>query len=264
MTQGLSTEVSGSGAATGRIVVEHLCVDYHGTVALHDASLRVNAGSICGLVGMNGAGKSTLFKALMGFVRPSRGTISINGAPLHEARLTQSVAYVPQMESVDWNFPVDVAQVVMMGRYGRMNPLRIPRSHDRRAVRESLERVDLWHLRDRQIGQLSGGQRKRAFVARGLAQGASVLLLDEPFNGVDIRTECLLVELFQDFRREGRTLLISTHDMAHVRGFCDQVVLINKTVLAYGETSEVFTQENLARTFGGLTLERSVERSVES
>jgi manganese transport system ATP-binding protein len=157
---------------------------------------------------------------------------------------------VPQAESVDWNFPINVADVVMMGRYGSMNLLRIPRRSDHQAVRDSLERVELWPLQQRQIGELSGGQRKRAFLARALAQGASVLLLDEPFAGVDIRTEKLMIELFQQFRREGRTLLISTHDMAHVTGFCDQVVLINKTVLAYGETSEVFTQENLARTFG--------------
>jgi manganese transport system ATP-binding protein len=139
----------------------------------------------------------------------------------------------------------------MMGRYGTMNLLRIPRRRDHQAVRESLERVELWPLRHRQIGQLSGGQRKRAFVARALAQEASVMLLDEPFAGVDIRTEKLLIQLFQQFRQEGRTLLISTHDLSHVTGFCDDVVLINKTVLAYGETSEVFTQENVARTFGG-------------
>ena len=238
-----------------RISVRHLCVDYHGVVAVHDASLHLDAGSICALVGMNGAGKSTLFKALMGFVRPSAGSIAINGLPLHQARRARAVAYVPQTESVDWNFPVNVHEVVMMGRYGAMNLLRIPRPLDREAVKEALDRVDLWPLRLRQIGALSGGQRKRAFLARALAQGASVMLLDEPFNGVDIRTEKLMIELFQQFRREGRTLMISTHDLAHVTGFCDQVVLINKTVLAYGETASVFTSENLALTFGGLRLE---------
>ncbi|MEB3323141.1 MAG: metal ABC transporter ATP-binding protein [Synechococcaceae cyanobacterium] len=249
-----STPIPSTARAAERIVVDNLCVDYHGVVALHDASLRVRAGSICGLVGMNGAGKSTLFRALMGFVRPSRGTITINGRPQNEALRSQAVAYVPQTESVDWNFPVSVADVVMMGRYGSMNLLRIPRRRDHQAVRESLERVDLWDLRRRQIGRLSGGQRKRAFLARAIAQGASVLLLDEPFNGVDIRTERMMIELFDQFRSEGRTLLSSTHDLSHVTGFCDRVVLINKTVLAYGETSEVFTEENLARTFGGSQL----------
>ncbi|KEF43300.1 MAG: manganese transporter [Cyanobium sp. CACIAM 14] len=238
-----------------RISVSNLCVDYHGVVAVHDVTLHLQAGTICALVGMNGAGKSTLFKALMGFVRPSAGSIAIDGRRLRQASRARAVAYVPQTESVDWNFPVNVYEVVMMGRYGAMNLLRIPRPADREAVREALERVELWPLRDRQIGALSGGQRKRAFLARALAQGASVMLLDEPFNGVDIRTEKLMIELFEQFRREGRTLMISTHDLSHVTGFCDQVVLINKTVLAYGETSSVFTSENLALTFGGLRLE---------
>ncbi len=237
---------------SNRIDVDQLCVDYNGSVALYDASLHLPPGCICGLVGMNGAGKSTLFKALTGFLRPSRGWIRINGLQVSEAQREQAVAYVPQNEGIDCSFPVSVWDVVMMGRYGAMNLLRIPRQADRVAVREALSRVDLLDLRHRPIGALSGGQRKRAFLARAIAQGASVLLLDEPFNGVDVRTEKLMAELFFQFRREGRTILISTHDLSHVRDFCDLVVLINKTVLAYGETSEVFTPENLSLAFGGL------------
>ena len=237
---------------TMRIAAEQLCVDYNGSVALYDASLKLPSGCICGLVGMNGAGKSTLFKALTGFIRPSRGRIQINGCSVAEAQRQQSVAYVPQSEEVDCQFPVSVWDVVMMGRYGSMNALRIPRSSDRVAVRDALERVELLDLSRRPIGTLSGGQRKRAFLARAIAQRADVLLLDEPFNGVDVRTEKLMAELFLQFRREGCTILISTHDLTHVRDFCDLVVLINKTVLAYGETSEVFTPENLSLTFGGL------------
>ena len=236
-----------------RIEAEQLCVDYNGTVALYDASLKLPAGCICGLVGMNGAGKSTLFKALTGFVRPSRGRIRINGQRIGMAQRHQMVAYVPQSESIDSQFPVSVWDVVMMGRYGSMNPLRIPRSSDRVAVRDALERVDLLAQRSRPLGSLSGGQRKRAFLARAIAQRADVLLLDEPFNGVDVRTEKVMAQLFMQFREEGCTILISTHDLSHVRDFCDLVVLINKTVLAYGETSEVFTPENLALTFGGLS-----------
>lgn len=235
-----------------RIEVEQLCVDYNGTVALYDADLSLPPGCICGLVGMNGAGKTTLFKALTGFVRPSHGRIRINGQTVLAAQKDQAVAYVPQSEGIDCNFPISVWDVVMMGRYGAMNLLRIARPSDRHAVRDALERVDLLDLRHRPIGSLSGGQRKRAFLARAIAQRASVLLLDEPFNGVDVRTERLMAELFLQFRREGRTILISTHDLSHVRNFCDLVVLINKTVLAYGDTSEVFTPDNLARTFGGL------------
>jgi len=237
---------------TMRIEADRVCVNYNGTVALHDASLTLPAGRICGLVGMNGAGKSTLFKALTGFVRPSRGRIRINGLTVSEAQREQAVAYVPQSEGIDNNFPVSVWDVVMMGRYGAMNLLRIPGRVDRVAVREALSQVDLLELRDRPIGALSGGQRKRAFLARAIAQRASVLLLDEPFNGVDVRTEKLMADLFLQFRDEGRTILISTHDLSHVREFCDLVVLINKTVLAYGETSEVFTPENLSLTFGGV------------
>ena len=235
-----------------RIEAEQVCVDYNGTVALYDANLKVKQGSICGLVGMNGAGKSTFFKAIMGFIRPSRGKIKINGEPVSKAQKDQAIAYVPQNEGIDCSFPVSVWDVVMMGVYGSMNFLRMPRESDRRAVWHALERVDLIDLRNRPIGTLSGGQRKRAFLARAIAQRASVLLLDEPFTGVDVPTEKLMSELFLQFRQEGRTILISTHDLSHVRDFCDLVVLINKTVLAYGETSEVFTRENLSMTFGGL------------
>ncbi|QEY31434.1 metal ABC transporter ATP-binding protein [Synechococcus sp. RSCCF101] len=240
------------GEARFRIEADQVCVEYHGTVALHDASLRLEPGCICGLVGMNGAGKTTLFKALMGFLRPSSGRIRINGLDLRRAQREQAVAYVPQNEGIDTDFPINVWDLVMMGRYGAMNLLRIPRRSDRLAVQEALQRVDLAELRQRPIAALSGGQRKRAFLARAIAQGASVLLLDEPFNGVDVRTEKLMAGLFEQFRAEGRSMLISTHDLSHVRSFCDRVVLINKTVLAYGETSEVFTPENLALTFGGL------------
>jgi ABC-type Mn2+/Zn2+ transport system ATPase subunit len=161
------------------------------------------------------------------------------------------VAYVPQSEEVDWNFPVSVRDVVMMGRYGYMNLLRIPRSPDKRAVREGLERVEMWQMRDRQIGELSGGQKKRTFFARALAQQGTVLLLDEPFAGVDIKTEKIMIDLLMELREAGHTVLISTHDLASITTFCDQVVLINRSILAYGDTSEVFTEENLSRTFGG-------------
>ena len=238
---------------TTRIEVEQVCVDYNGTVALYDASLKLKAACICGLVGMNGAGKTTLFKALMGFVRPSRGQILINGSSVSNAQKGQSVAYVPQNEGIDCSFPVSVWDVVMMGRYGSMNFLRVPRESDKKAVIHALERVDLFHRKNSPIGELSGGQRKRAFLARAIAQRASVLLLDEPFAGVDIRTEKLMADLFLQLRQDGRSILISTHDLSHVRDFCDVVVLINKTVLAYGNTSEVFTSENLSMTFGGMT-----------
>lgn len=233
------------------IDIENVTVAYHGKVALHSASLQLQPGTICGLVGMNGAGKSTLFKAIMGFVKPNTGRVLINGLPIRQVQKSNLVAYVPQSEEVDWNFPINVYDVVMMGRYGYMNLLRIPRSIDKKAVRESLERVEMWDMRDRQIGELSGGQKKRTFFARALAQQAKVLLLDEPFAGVDIKTEKMMINLLMELRQTGHTILVSTHDLESITTFCDQVVLINRSILAYGNTSEVFTEENLSRTFGG-------------
>lgn len=233
------------------IDIENVTVAYNGKVALHSASLQLEAGTICGLVGMNGAGKSTLFKAIMGFVKPTSGRILINGLPMRQVQKNNLVAYVPQAEEVDWNFPVSVADVVMMGRYGYMNFLRIPRAIDRAAVRDGLERLEMWDLRDRQIGELSGGQKKRTFFARALAQQATILLLDEPFAGVDIKTEKATIDLLIQLRQAGHTILISTHDLASIGTFCDRVVLINRSILAYGKTADVFTEENLSRTFGG-------------
>lgn len=233
--------------------VSNVTVTYNnGHTALHDASFHLRHGSICALVGVNGSGKSTLFKAIMGFVRPSRGSVTIGGRPVKEAQKKNWVAYVPQSEEVDWTFPVSVWDVVMMGRYGFMNFLRTPRAEDKRLVRESLERVKMWDFRDRQIGELSGGQKKRVFLARALAQGGRVILLDEPFTGVDVKTEAAIIDLLRELREAGHIMLVSTHNLGSVPEFCDQVVLINRTVLAFGPTEEVFTQANLTLAFGGV------------
>lgn len=235
-----------------RIQVENVTVAYNGKVALYGATLSLNEGSIAGLVGMNGSGKSTLFKAIMGFVPPTTGSVLIDGLPIRQAQKQGMVAYVPQSEDVDWNFPINVWEVVMMGRYGKMNLLRIPKSIDRRIVADSLERVQMTSLKDRQIGELSGGQKKRAFLARALAQQGSIILLDEPFTGVDVKTEKAIAELLIELRDQGHTILVSTHDLNSIATFCDQVVFINQTILAYGATKDVFTKENLTRTFGGV------------
>ncbi|MEO1377911.1 MAG: metal ABC transporter ATP-binding protein [Cyanobacteria bacterium J06635_10] len=234
------------------VSVEDTTVAYNGKVALHEANLKLNRGSISGLVGMNGSGKSTLFKAIMGFVKPTNGRVLIKGMPMNQAQKQNLVAYIPQSEDVDWHFPINVQDVVMMGRYGYMNLLRIPRENDRQAVAESLVRTNMSEFKLRQIGELSGGQKKRAFVARALAQKAEIILLDEPFAGVDIKTEKALIQLLIQLRNMGHTILISTHDLSSISTFCDDVVLINRTILAYGPTEEVFTQENITRTFGGM------------
>ena len=234
----------------------------NGHTALTDATFTLPGGTICALVGVNGSGKSTLFKALMGFVTPTAGRVTIADAPVRDAQRLGWVAYVPQSEEVDWTFPVNVHDVVMMGRYGRMNILRIPRAADREAVADALRRVGLWELRDRQIGELSGGQKKRVFVARALAQQSRVILLDEPFTGVDVKTEEAIIALLRELRAEGRLILVSTHNLGSVPEFCDRVVLINRTVLACGPTAEVFTAENLGRAFGGALRHFDLSRST--
>ncbi len=208
--------------------------------------------SICALVGVNGSGKSTLFKTLMGFLTPSQGSVAIAGRPVKDALKAGLVAYVPQAEEVDWTFPVLVRDVVMMGRYGHMGFLRRPRAADRAAVDEALERVGMSPFAARQIGELSGGQRKRVFLARALAQAAPVILLDEPFTGVDVKTEAAIIAILEELRSQGHLMLVATHNLGSVPDYCDQVVLFDKTVLAYGPTTEIFTEANLAKAFGGV------------
>ena len=240
------------------VQVEEVTVGYNGKVALHGANLELQTSSISGLVGMNGSGKSTLFKSIMGFVKPITGRVLIKGMPIKKAQKQNLVAYIPQTEDVDWNFPIGVKDVVMMGRYGYMNFLRIPSANDRRVVEESLKRTHMEEFGDRQIGELSGGQKKRAFLARALAQQAQIILLDEPFAGVDIKTEKAIIQLLVELRNMGHTILISTHDLSSISTFCDDVVLINRTILAYGPTGEIFTEENIARTFGGMVPVRGI------
>jgi manganese/iron transport system ATP-binding protein len=240
-------------ARPASIEVRDLSVTYpNGFTAVHDASFALGSGTICALVGVNGSGKSTIFKAIMGFVSPSAGEVRLSGLPVEKAIAQNMVAYVPQSEDVDWNFPVLVEDVVMMGRYGHMNFLRVPTRTDRRKVDEALERVGMSEYRTRQIGELSGGQKKRVFLARALAQEGRIILLDEPFTGIDVTTETAIIDLLRELRAAGHLMLVSTHNLGSVPDFCDQVVLLYHTVLAAGPTAETFTQENLERTFGGV------------
>ena len=246
-----------------RLEVRGVGVVYaNGHRALRGASFVLEGGTICALVGANGSGKSTLFKSIMGFVRPTEGVVEINGAPVKAALKANLVSYVPQAEEVDWDFPVSVWDVVLMGRYGMMNFLRRPRAADRAAVEESLRRVAMWDFRDRQIGELSGGQRKRVFLARALAQGGRIVLLDEPFTGVDVQTEEAIIELLGELRSAGCIVLVSTHNLGSVPEFCDRAVLVNRTVLACGPTAEVFTEENLMAAFGGVLRQFHFEHST--
>ncbi|MFC5384579.1 manganese/iron ABC transporter ATP-binding protein [Aquamicrobium segne] len=244
---------SPSSDAQSGIMVRDATVTYrNGHTALQNASFSIPTGTIAALVGVNGSGKSTLFKAIMGFAKLAKGTISILDLPVKQALRQNLVAYVPQAEEVDWNFPVLVEDVVMMGRYGHMGMMRMARSSDHEAVTAALARVDMSAYRKRQIGELSGGQKKRVFLARALAQDSGVILLDEPFTGVDVKTEEQIIVLLRQLRDEGRVMLVSTHNLGSVPEFCDRTILLKGTVLAYGLTSEVFTQANLEAAFGGV------------
>lgn len=246
--------MSGTGEGTQEgLSARNVTVTYrNGHTALWDASFAIPRGTVTALVGVNGAGKSTLFKAIMGFVPAAQGEIRILGRTVRTALRENLVAYVPQSEEVDWAFPVLVEDVVMMGRYGHMGLLRRPRKADHEAVDQALNRVNMQDFRKRQIGELSGGQRKRVFLARALAQDGKVILLDEPFTGVDVKTEDQIIALLRELRDEGRVMLVSTHNLGSVPEFCDRTVLVKGTVLDYGPTETTFTRDNLKRAFGGV------------
>ncbi|MGF2949752.1 metal ABC transporter ATP-binding protein [Microbacterium alcoholitolerans] len=235
---------------TAAIDVDGLTVHYGDVRALEDVSLSIRRGAVTGLIGMNGSGKSTLFKALTGAVRPDRGRVLIEGSTPMIARRRRAIGYVPQSDQVDWSFPISVREVVMMGRYGGLGLMRRPRHDDLAAVREALERVELTELADRQIGQLSGGQRKRAFVARGIAQKARILLLDEPFAGVDKRSEQMIAQLLRSAASSGLTVLVSTHDLHALPQLADDAVLLRRRMIRQGTVAEALRPENLARAFG--------------
>ena len=239
------------------IRVENVSVHYGEVHALDHVDLTLNSGSVCGLIGMNGSGKSTLFKVIMGMIKPDNGSVRIAGLDAAAARKSGRVGYVPQSEDVDWTFPISVRDVVMMGRYGHLGFLRRPRRADREAVAAALERVELTEFADRQIGQLSGGQKKRAFVARGIAQDASILLLDEPFAGVDKRSEATISTLLRELASDGRSILVSTHDLHAVPKLCDEAVLLMRKVLVHSDPDTVLQPENLALAFGLDVMDRT-------
>lgn len=234
------------------IVLENVSVHYGDTVALRDASIRIPHGTLFGVIGMNGAGKSTLFKVAMGLVAPTSGTVEVCDRTPRAAQKLGCIAYAPQSELVDWDFPVSVFEVVMMGRYGSQNIFRTPRTEDVQQVEKALARVEMLEFRDRQIGELSGGQKKRVFIARALAQGAEVMILDEPFAGLDATREKALTELLLSLKAEGKTIILATHELTSLSDYCDHVALIKKTVLAYGPTNEVFTKELVSQAFDGI------------
>jgi len=229
--------------------IHDMTVAYHRRPVLWDIDLTLPEGKLVGIVGPNGAGKTTLIKATLGLVPLASGKVEIYGKSYREQR--HLVGYVPQRESVDWDFPVTVRDVVLMGTYGKLGWFRRPGRAEREVADRCLEQVGMTALANRQIRQLSGGQQQRVFLARALAQDAQIYFLDEPFSGVDAATEAAIVELLQTLRASGKTVLIVHHDIQTVRDYFDYVILLNMRLIACGPVDTTFTNENLHKTYGG-------------
>ena len=241
--------------------VHDLTAGYHKKPVLWGIDLKVPRGKLVGIVGPNGSGKSTLIKTIMGLVPPSSGWVKIFGKTYKENR--QRVGYVPQRESVDWDFPVTVMDVVMMGRYGHVGWFKRPKKSDRDIARDCLDKVKMLPFANRQISNLSGGQQQRVFLARALAQESDVYFMDEPFAGVDAATETAIIALLHELREKGKTLMVVHHDLPTARNYFDQLLLLNMRVVAYGDTEDVFTYDLLQKTYGGrLTILSEVADAV--
>lgn len=243
--------------------VHDVTVAYHRRPVLWDIDLTIDEPSLVGIVGPNGAGKSTLIKAILGLVPLTSGSVTVLGEPVHRQR--KRIGYVPQRESVDWDFPVSVLDVVLMGTYGRLGWFRRPGSRQRNSAMQCLDRVGLAELAERQIGQLSGGQQQRTFLARALAQEADVYLMDEPMAGVDAATERAVFALLQELRKGGKTVLVVHHDLRTVPHYFERVVMLNMRLVAAGPTADVFTADNLRKTYGGrLTLLDAAGEAIQA
>lgn len=231
------------------VSVRHLSVAYHKKPVLRDISFDIPEGQLIGIIGPNGAGKSTLIKAILGLLPLTGGEVRIYGKPYTQMR--QKVGYVPQRESVDWDFPTDALDVVLMGRYGKLGWFRRPKATDREFAIECLAKVGMEAYAKRQISQLSGGQQQRVFLARALAQDAQIYFMDEPFVGVDAATEKAIIQVLQELKEQKKTVLVVHHDLQTVMEYFDSVLLLNMRLIDFGPTKEVFHIENLQKTYGG-------------
>lgn len=229
--------------------VDQLTIAYQKKPVLRSVSFQIPEGKLIGVLGPNGAGKSTLLKAVLGLIPKVQGEVSIYGKPYREQR--KIVGYVPQRESVDWDFPTNALDVVMMGRYGHLGWFRRPGAKERQIAMECLAKVGMADYAGRQISQLSGGQQQRVFLARALAQNAQLYFMDEPFAVVDATTEKAIIGLLHELKEQGKTVLVVHHDLATVREYFDHVLLLNGELIAAGPTAETFTPENLQKTYGG-------------
>ncbi len=241
--------------------IHDLTVAYHKRPVLWGVDVEVPAGQLVGVIGPNGAGKSTLIKAAMGLLPVSSGWVKVFGRPVKDN--LRRVGYVPQRETVDWDFPVSVMDVVLMGRYGHLGLFKRPRKEDREVARKCLEKVKMLPYADRQISNLSGGQQQRVFLARALAQESDLYFMDEPFAGVDAATEAAIVTILQELKDQGKTLLVVHHDLPTAKTYFDSLLLLNMRVVAFGPTEEVFNYDLLQSTYGGrLTILSEVADAV--
>lgn len=231
------------------ISIKGLSVSYDRKIVLTNIYLELEAGKVYGVVGPNGAGKSTLFKAILGLIDVNAGKVLINGEPVEEQR--KNIVYVPQRDDVDWQFPATVMDIVEMGRYPHVKLFQRLKKKDKDATLEALREIGIEHLKDRQIGELSGGQQQRVFLARALCQGAEIFLLDEPFVGVDIMTEEKIITILKKLAAEGKTLFVVHHDLSTVHTYFDKVILLNQRLIAFGDTEDTFTEENIAKAYSG-------------
>lgn len=229
--------------------IQNMTVAYHKKPVLEQVSFTIPEGKLIGIVGPNGAGKSTLIKAALGLIPSLSGEVTIYGKPYKEQR--HLVGYVPQRESVDWDFPTNALDVVTMGRYGHLGWFRRPGNKEKQIAMSCLEKVGMSDFADRQISQLSGGQQQRIFLARALAQDASLYFMDEPFVGVDAATEKAIITLLGELKKQGKTVLVVHHDLSTVKEYFDWVILLNVGIVDIGPTNEVFTKEKLQQTYGG-------------
>ncbi|MFM2394105.1 MAG: hypothetical protein RLZZ546_2087 [Bacteroidota bacterium] len=230
------------------IEVKGLSVSYGNKRVLTNVYLNVAPGHIYGLIGPNGAGKSTLFKSILGIVEPNAGEIRINGQEVKHSR--KNIAYVPQKDDIDFDFPASVLDVVMMGRYPHKSIFERINEHDKKIAYEAMAELDITDLAHRQIGQLSGGQQQRVFIARALCQEADLLFFDEPFVGVDISTEEKIIHTLKKMAQEGKTLLVVHHDLTSVEAYFSRVIMINQRLIAYGDTEKFFSRENISLCYG--------------
>jgi len=252
--------VSPASAPSPSLQIDEVTVRYGARVALDCASLTCQKGEIVGLLGPNGAGKSTLLKAVLGLAPKESGSITLDGAPV-DRRSRARIAYAPQSTEVDWTFPITVEEVVVLGRQARHGLFGGPNRADWRIAREALDRLGLAAMQRRQIGELSGGERQRAFLARAIAQEGDLLLLDEPLTGVDAQTQAVVLDVIDELRRQGRTILVTTHDLVRAAELCDCVCLLNTRVVASGAPGEVLTPRMLLETYGGGEVLRLVDNT---